>query len=192
MLGALLVIALGAALSGCSKASAASLPTLSKVPAFSLTDEHGKSFSSSDLAGKVWVAQFFFTHCPTICPRITRRMRALQVAEQKRHAPVRLVSFSVDPDDDTPPVLLAYAKEYGADLSNWTFLTGNFNVLKHTCVDGFKMALQGHPGKDPSAMMHSSHLALVDGTMHIRGYYDTASDAAMKRLAKDAALLAKQ
>ena len=143
------------------------------------------------LRGKVWVADFFFTHCPSICPRITRRMRALQVEAAGHTPPITFVSFSVDPDNDTPPVLLAYAKKYDADLRNWSFLTGDLAVVKTTVVDGFKLALDGKP--DPSAenggIIHGSHLALVDPSLAIRGYYRTDDDDEMKRLLDDAGRL---
>lgn len=185
----LALLGLTLALSSCKKRSEP-LPSLGQVGAFSLLDQSGAPFSADRVRGKVWVADFFFTHCPTICPRITRRMRALQIAAEGGHAPL-LVSFSVDPENDTPPVLLAYAKRYDADLRTWSFLTGDLTVIKHTVVDGFKLALDGKP--DPSAenggIIHGSHLVLVDRTLAIRGYYRTDDDEDMTRLLEDASHL---
>jgi protein SCO1/2 len=167
------------------------LPTLGQVGAFSLVDQDGKGVTAETLRGKVWVAAFFFTHCPTICPRITRRVRALQIEANGHAPPIWFVSFSVDPDNDTPPVLLAYAKQYSADLRSWSFLTGDLAVVKSTVIDGFKLALDGKP--DPTAenggIIHGSHLVLVDPTLAIRGYYRTDDDAEMKRLLDDATRL---
>ena len=164
------------------------LPTLGRVGAFALVDQDGKPITADTLRGKVWIAAFFFTHCPTICPRITRRMRALQVEANARLPELDFVSFSVDPENDTPPVLLAYAQQYSANLRNWSFLTGDLAVVKATVVDGFKLALDGKP--DPSAqnggIIHGSHLVLVDRQLAIRGYYRTDDDAEMKRLLEDA------
>jgi protein SCO1 len=164
------------------------LPRLGQVGAFALVDQEGKSVTAESLRGKVWVAAFFFTRCPTICPRITRRMRALQIAAGGHAPPLSFVSFSVDPDNDTPPVLLAYANRYGADLRSWSFLTGDLAVVKATVVDGFKLALDGKP--DPSAenggIIHGSHLVLVDQSSTIRGYYRSDDDDDMKRLLDDA------
>jgi protein SCO1/2 len=172
---------------GCRRQSEP-LPKLGQVGAFSLLDQDGKALGSDSLRGKVWVAAFFFSHCPTICPRITRRMRALQVEATEHAVPVQLVSFSVDPENDTPPVLRAYAKKYDADLRNWSFLTGDLQVVKTTVVDGFKLALDGKP--DPSAenggIIHGAYLVLVDRELAIRGYYRTDDEDDMKKILVDA------
>jgi protein SCO1/2 len=162
------------------------LPILGQVGAFSLVDQQARGVTADTLRGKVWVAAFFFTRCPTICPRITRRMRALQIATSGSN--LSLVSFSVDPENDTPQVLLEYAKHYAADLQTWSFLTGDLSVVKRTVVDGFKLALDGKP--DPNAenggIIHGSHLVLVDKNLAIRGYYRTDDEDDMKRLVDDA------
>jgi protein SCO1/2 len=172
---------------GCQR-KAEPLPVLGHVGDFALVNQANEPVSAASLRGKVWVAAFFFTHCPTICPRITRRMRALQVATSSNNPPLSLVSFSVDPENDTPPVLLAYARQYQADLHSWSFLTGDLSVVKRTVVDGFKLALDGKP--DPSAenggIIHGSHLVLVDRTLAIRGYYLTEDDDDMHKLVDDA------
>jgi protein SCO1/2 len=172
---------------GCRR-QAEPLPKLGQLGAFSLLDQSGKPLGSEALRGKVWVAAFFFSHCPTICPRITRRMRALQLEATKHAAPIQFVSFSVDPENDTPPVLLAYAKKYDADLRSWSFLTGELQVVKSTVVDGFKLALDGKP--DPSAenggIIHGAYLVLVDRDLAIRGYYRTDDDEDMKKILEDA------
>lgn len=174
---------------GCKKPEP--LPELGHVGAFALVDQNSAPRTAEALRGRIWVAAFFFTRCPTICPRITRRMRALQVAAEDAHQPLALVSFSVDPENDTPAALLSYAQRYQADLRNWSFLTGDLSVVKRTVVDGFKLALDGKP--DPSAenggIIHGSHLVLVDKTLTIRGYYRSDDDTEMKLLLSDAARL---
>jgi protein SCO1/2 len=167
------------------------LPTLGSVGAFALVDQDAHSFTADSLRGKVWIASFFFTRCPTICPRITRRMRALQIAEGAHSPPASFVSFSVDPENDTPPVLAAYARSYGADLRSWSFLTGDLAVVKATVIDGFKSALDGKPdpGAENGGIIHGSHLVLIDRASAIRGYYRTDDDAEMQRLLADAARL---
>jgi len=178
-------LALGA-LAACRR-SRGPLPALGQVGDFALVDQNGASVSAASLRGKIWVADFFFTRCPTICPRITRRMRALQLAAAGQ-AKLMLVSFSVDPENDTPAALLAYAKRYDADLRSWSFLTGDLAVVQKTVVDGFKLALDGKP--DPAAenggIIHGSHLVLVDPGLTIRGYYRSDDDDEMKRLIDDA------
>jgi protein SCO1/2 len=161
------------------------------VGSFSLIDQAGRKVSEATLRGQVWAAAFFFTRCPTVCPRITRRMRDLQQAAAKDGVKLGLVSFSVDPENDTPAVLTAYAKQYGADLSSWRFLTGDLEVVRKTSEQGFKLALDGKPtpGAADFGLFHGSHLVLVDGVGQIRGYYRTSEDAQMVQLLKDAALL---
>lgn len=175
----------------CSCRRAADLPTLGNVGSFSLTDHAGRAVTAETLRGHVWAAAFFFTRCPTVCPRITRRMRDLQQSAAKDDVKVELVSFSVDPEHDTPTVLSAYAKQYGADLSTWRFLTGDLEVVRKTSEQGFKLALEGKatPGVEHLGLFHGSHLVLVDATGEIRGYYRTSEDEQMAQLLKDAALL---
>jgi protein SCO1/2 len=171
---------------------AAVLPTLGSVGSFQLKDQADRVVTEGTLRGKTWAAAFFFTRCPTVCPRITHRMRDLQVAAQKAEVRLELVSFSVDPENDTPPVLQAYAAQYGADLSTWRFLTGDLEVVRKTSEQGFKLALDGKatPGAEHLGLFHGSHLVLVDAAGQIRGYYRTSEDEQMAQLLKDAAALA--
>jgi protein SCO1 len=183
-------IGLGAVLlDGCSRG--ADLPALGRVGEFSLTDQAGRPVTAATLRGKVWAAAFFFTRCPTVCPRITRRMRELQQAAVKDGVKLELVSFSVDPDNDTPEALTTYAKEFGADLSTWRFLTGDLEVVRKTSEQGFKLALDGKatPGAEHFGLFHGSHLVLVDGSGQIRGYYRTSEDEPMAQILRDAARL---
>ncbi|MES1188761.1 MAG: SCO family protein, partial [Myxococcales bacterium] len=99
-LGALLPAAIG-----CRRA--ADLPALGSVGSFGLTDQSGRPVNEAVLRGQVWAAAFFFTRCPTVCPRITRRMRDLQQAAASGGVKLQLVSFSVDPENDTPEALTA-------------------------------------------------------------------------------------
>ena len=184
------LIALSTAWTGC-KRRAEPLPVLGQVGSFSLLDQNSSAVSAETLRGKVWVAAFFFTHCPTICPRITRRMRALQVSAAAKAPALQFVSFSVDPENDTPPVLLAYARRFEAEPKNWHFLTGDLAVVKRTVVDGFKLALDGKadPAAENGGIIHGSHLVLVDRSLAIRGYYRTDDEEDMARILEDAARL---
>lgn len=168
------------------------LPELSALGEFELTNQAGERVTRETFAGQVWVAAFMFTRCPTVCPRITRRMRELQERAAKDGPALHLVSFSVDPENDTPPVLREYAKRYDADLRSWTFATGDYAVISRTAVEGFKMALEGRA--DAAApdfgILHGSHLVLVDGSAQIRGFYRTDDAAELDRLLTDAERLA--
>lgn len=156
------------------------------VPDFSLTNQQGEPLESSDMAGKIWVADFIFTNCPTICPAMTQEMARLQsefVAE-----PVYFVSFSVDPERDTPRVLSRYAAAYGADDRRWHFLTGDKTDIYQLAEQGFSLAA-GHNGTE---ILHSPRFVLIkpDGTIH--DYYDSRSGPAMLRLRRDVKTLLKK
>ena len=185
LLGALGALA-ASGVAGCRRKEP--LPALGSIGEFALTDQNGRGFGSKELRGRPWIAAFFFTRCPTVCPRITRRMREVQLALGARHAAVRMVSLSVDPDNDTPAVLARYARDHQADLSSWSFRTGDHAVVQRTAVEGAKLALEGRAdaAAEDFGILHGSHLVLVDGALAIRGYYRTSDDAEMTRLVEDA------
>ena len=177
---------------GCKKSEAAqALPQLGAVGPFWLTDQDGRSFSEQSLAGKVWVAAFMFTRCPSICPEMTRRMRALQEQAQARDLKLHFVSFSVDPENDTPEVLRRFAAQYGADTRSWSFLTGDNRVIRDAAEHGFKISVDGQadPGAANMGITHGTHLVLLDGAGTIRGYYQSSEPEKLKQLLEDAAAL---
>ncbi|HYQ81123.1 MAG TPA: SCO family protein [Anaeromyxobacteraceae bacterium] len=166
------------------------LPVLAELPRFELTDEGGRPFGSRDLQGKVWVASFIFTRCPTICPRITARMAEVQRRTQQLAPALHLVSFSVDPGYDTPERLRDYARAHHASPRLWSFLTGPEEAVRRAVVDGLKVSM-GRERDDGSAeaIFHGSHLVLVDARARVRGYYDPEEPGALDRLVRDAGLL---
>lgn len=149
-------------------------PVLGQLPPFSLVDTHGKPFGTAELRGQVWIASFFFTSCPSICPVLMTRVASLQ--QRFREAgidAIRLVSITVDPETDTPARLLAAEPGYGVDESRWRLLTGSREQIAELLTSGFKV-----PGLDGVAtadgdIPHSAKVVLIDGTGHVRGYYDT-------------------
>ena len=159
------------------------LPVLGDVPAFQLTDHLGRTFSSSALAGHVWVADFVFTNCEGPCPRMSSHMHALQ---EKTDPAVRLISFTVDPKRDTPPVLAEYAKKFGNDSTRWLMLTGEVATLNMLDQDAFKLGTIG------DEIEHSTRFALVDQKGHIRGYYGLSDGNPEDKIAKDVARLEKE
>ena len=173
-------------------AHAAALPRLGTVGPFWLTDQAGRSFSEQSLNGQVWVAAFMFTRCPTICPELTRRMRYLQEQAQARKVNLHLLSFSVDPENDTPEVLRNYAAQYSADTASWSFLTGDNSVIRKAAEEGFKIGVDGtlQAGAEHYGITHGTHLVLLDGTRTIRGYYQSSEPAKLAQLLDDAAALA--
>lgn len=164
------------------------LPEIARLETFSLRSQADTEVTLSTFEGKVWVAAFMFTRCPTVCPEITRRMKRVQDRAKEQALELRLVSFSVDPEHDTPEVLTRYAGEYGADLRSWTFLTGDYETIARTAEQGFKMGLSGRadPTAEHMGITHGSHLVLVDRQGVIRGYYRTKEDAELDRLLTDA------
>jgi protein SCO1/2 len=159
------------------------LPVLGQIPAFELTNQQGGKFDGAALNGHVWVADFIFTNCEGPCPRMSSHMRALQ---GKVAADVKLVSFSVDPERDTPAALEEYGKKFGADDTHWSFLTGDPKTLNMLDHDAFKLGSLG------AAMDHSTRFVLVDKKGQVRGYYGIADGDPVARLAKDAERLEKE
>ena len=149
------------------------------VPDFSLTTQQGEPLTLSDMKGKIWVADFIFTNCPTICPAMTQEMARLQsefVAD-----PVYFVSFSVDPERDTSRVLSRYATAYGADERRWHFLTGDKTHIYQLAEEGFSLAA-GHNGTE---ILHSTRFVLITPDGNIYGHYDSRSKPALLRLRRD-------
>jgi cytochrome oxidase Cu insertion factor (SCO1/SenC/PrrC family) len=154
------------------------LPVLSELPAFSLTERSGQTITKDSLDNQVWIADFIFTYCAGPCPRMTAGMVELQ----KRLSDVssaRLVTFTVDPDRDTPEVLSKYADEHGADKHRWLFLTGAREAIESLAVNGFKMGSVENP------MNHSTRFVLVDGEGRVRGYYDLDEPDGLSKLEND-------
>ena len=156
------------------------------VPDFRLITQQGDPLTLSDMKGKIWIANFIFTNCPTICPAMTQEMARLQsefVAD-----PVYFVSFSVDPERDTASVLSRYAKAYDADERRWHFLTGNKAAIYELAEDGFSLAA-GHNGTE---LLHSTRFVLVAPDGNIHGYYDSRSKPALLRLRRDVKVLLRK
>jgi cytochrome oxidase Cu insertion factor (SCO1/SenC/PrrC family) len=174
-----LVFGLSLLLAGCRKP----LKVFGEVPAFELIDQQGRRFTSSVLSGHVWVADFVFTNCEASCPRMSSKMRALQKATD---AKVRLISFTVDPDRDTPTVLAAYAQRFAADGARWSFLTGSKEALNALDRDAFKL------GTIDTSIEHSTRFAVVDRKGRIRGYYGIAEGDPVEKIAHDVKLLEKE
>lgn len=167
--------------------SQADLPALHSLPHFELTDQTGKSVSPEQLRGTPWLAAFMFTRCPSICPRITERMKEVQSALQAESLTAHLVSITVDPDHDTPEVLQKYGERYQIDTKSWSFWTGPYQTIAQAAEAGFKVGISGQAteGADHLGITHGSHLILVDGEGKIRGYYGSFDEDLLPRLLSD-------
>jgi protein SCO1/2 len=154
------------------------LPVYGQVPDFQLTTQAGTPFSSKELRGRIWVADFIYTTCPGPCPLMSAKMRRLQSSDPN----LLLLSFSVDPEHDTPEILAAYAKRFNAG-QNWYFLTGARDTLQMLSRQAFKLSDLG--------MTHSTRFVLVDGKGQIRGYYGTSDEDGVGKLLADVRRLQK-
>ena len=173
-----------------SAAPTGEVPVLIALPDFALVDQAGAARTRKDLEGKPSVVDFVFLNCSDVCPRLTARMGSLRGTFAQAGLDARLVTISVDPTNDTPERLAAYAKNVDATPDTWLFLTGPAAEIEKTVVQGFKVAT----GKEPAPaadgkgeilqIFHGQQLVLVDARARVRGYYD-ADDAGVARLVAD-------
>jgi protein SCO1 len=152
-----------------SRRAASRLERLAPAPQFQFTAQDGTTVSNADLKGKVWVADFIFTRCAGPCPVMTSRMAEVNQALSGKAKDVELVSFTVDPEYDTPQVLKEYGERVGASPERWKFLTGPKDQIEATVMKGFLQALSREPSGVP---IHSTRFALVDRDGWIRGFLD--------------------
>src|SRR3954470_18405183 len=152
------------------------------VPAFQFTNQNGQPFGSAQLEDKIWIADFVYSTCPGPCPMISDRMSELQKPLEK--SDVHLISFSVDPEKDTPAVLRSYAEKLQAQSGRWDFLTGPKSAIYKLSHDGFKLGVSD--GSDGQGLpVHSTRMILVDRHGQIRGYYDATEPDAITKLVAD-------
>lgn len=182
-----------AAQPGALAKQASGLPVMAQLPDFSLVGIDGKPVTRAALAGRVWIADFIFTRCAGPCPAMTTRMNQL-VARFKDERNVVFVTFTVDPDRDTPAALAEYAGLMKADTNRWWFLTGTKQALWSLSKEGFKLGAGENDKNSPefAAMpfLHSTRFALVDQQSRVRGYYDGVDPKALVKLMDDARALA--
>lgn len=175
--------------------AASSVWVYGEIPEFQLTERSGKEVSLTDLKGKIWIADFIFTRCAAICPMMTGRMRMIQ-EKFKDNPNIAFVSFSVDPEYDTPQRLTEYAKRFEADPEKWLFLTGDKQKIHQLSQQHFRLGIMEVPEADREApdqtVDHSSKFVLVDGQARIRGYYASEELDFLDKLAKDVIQLQKE
>jgi protein SCO1/2 len=163
-------------------------PSYSALPDFALVDQAGRAVDLESLAGTPWIADFIFTRCGIVCPRMTEAMQRLGESLPAA-TDVRRVSISVDPEYDTPEVLAAYAAKYGITDAGWLFLTGEREAIHSLAIGGFKLAVDDNPPAGSvnadEPILHSTRFVLVDGAGTIRGYYDAFDPEGQKSLVRD-------
>lgn len=168
------------------------LVEIGKVPAFELTDQNGKTITDSDYEGKVYVVEFFFSTCPTICPKMNQNMLKLQEAFYGK-PDFGIASITINPEHDTPEVLKAHAADLGVKHYNWHFLTGDRDYI-FDLAKQFKLYAGTNPNV-PGGFEHSGLFALVDKDGNIRCrkdqfgnpimYYDGLDENGIKDIKED-------
>lgn len=163
------------------------------IPKFSFTNQDGKEVSHRDYQGKVFVADFFFTTCPSICPMLSSQMSRLQALTKKEslEGDVMFLSHTVDPVHDLPDTLKKYGTELGADFSNWNFVTGSAEEIYWQAENGYMLTAFPSDSAD-GGFFHTDKIALIDREMHIRGLYDGTSTKEVDKLFEDLKLLVKE
>ncbi|MGZ4118162.1 MAG: SCO family protein [Bacteroidia bacterium] len=161
--------------------------TYHTVKDFSFTDQDGKTITQKDFEGSVYVTDFFFTTCHSICPIMSTQME--RVAEKFKGNPeVKILSHTVDPEIDTVKQLKAYAIKHNADSKQWMFVTGDKKALYDMARTSYLLnADEGNGG--PDDFIHTQNFALIDKDKRIRGFYDGTDSTDMSKLLKDIDLL---
>lgn len=154
-----------------------------KIDNFSLTNQNGNRISQRDYQGKIYVADFFFTTCPSICPIMTNNMAYIQ-SKIMDDPQVKLLSFSVTPEIDSVPQLKKYALEKGVNDKKWNLLTGDKKEIYTLARKSYFVVKEDGDG-GPHDMIHTENFVLVDPEKRIRGYYDGTDKAAMENLLAD-------
>ena len=167
------------------------------VPAFSFTSQTGQPFGSEQTRGKIWLANFFFTTCPGPCLQMNHKVMEIQEALNGDHSDVQMVSFSVNPEQDTVDVLKRYAERMKARPGHWFFLTGERSKIYDIAKQGFMLLTMQAPGEEgkPSAevqFIHSTKVALVDRQGVVRRYYASEGPEVVQQVLSDVGSLLRE
>lgn len=159
------------------------------VSSFSYTDQQNESYGLNDLDGKVWIANFIFTHCETVCPPMTSNLARLQEKLKAKDTQVEIVSFTVDPMRDDPEALTSFANERGAELTNWHFLTGySFEEIKALSEGDFKAAVT-QPNEGDDQFVHGTSFYLIDQSGTVVEKYNGLSNVPYEQIIDDVSAL---
>lgn len=153
------------------------------IPDFAFVNQKGDTVTQKDVAGKIYVTDFFFTSCPTICPVMKRQM--IKVYDKIKGNPeVMILSHSIDPDHDTPAVLDQYARDLGVEGTQWEFLTGSKEKI-YEIGQGSYLVTAKEETTAEGGYIHSGAFVLVDKDRRVRGMYDGTTDEGAKKLMGD-------
>ena len=166
-----------------------------QLPDFSLTNQQGHLVSLEDLKGKVIIADFFFTHCPTICPRLTLNMKRLQESitnaqrtGDKTNQYVHFLSFSIDPERDSVERLKMWADRFQVNPEKWWLLTGKKKDIYDLAIKEMKVGVEDGKGVDTN-FFHTDYFVLIDTNRHVRGYYHGLDSVSLAKISEDIILL---
>lgn len=170
------------------------LDDLGEVPAFAFTDHLGQPSTDDVFANHVTIVSFIFTRCESICPITAMKMERIQAQTNDAGDRIKLVSFSIDPEYDTPERLAAYATKFKADPSRWRYITGPTEPMRQLVEGPFmtSMMVVGKTASGAPDVAHSGHFFLVDRHKHIRGAYDSSDVPRLEVLMRHARYLARQ
>ena len=162
---------------------------------FSLTNQSGDTINWSKLRGKIVIADFFFTHCPSICPQMTRNMGRLQLSinngqrvGDRTNQQVQFLSFSIDPERDSLERLKYWANKFSIDPGQWWLLTGNKKEIYDFAINEMKIGITDGEGVDTN-FIHTDHFVLIDSNRYVRGYYHGLDSVSLGKLSEDIVLL---
>ncbi|GAB3969182.1 hypothetical protein GCM10028806_14800 [Spirosoma terrae] len=160
------------------------------IPDFSFTNQYGETVTQKDVSGKIYVADFFFVTCPTICPIMKKNL--LNVYKMYKDNPdIRILSHTIDPDHDTPAVLKQYAQDMGVTGKMWQFVTGDREKI-YDIGENHYLVTAGKDSTAPGGYMHSGAFVLIDKEKHIRGMYDGTTVDGTQKLIRDINVLRKE
>jgi protein SCO1/2 len=163
------------------------LPVFGPAPEFSLISQDKRPVTREDYKGSVVIADFIFTECAGPCPLMSAEMSEFQNSLASDPS-IKLLSFSVDPETDTPEVLKDYGQRFHANFDKWTFLTGDKVSIYNLTRSGFHLTVEA----DSNAVTHSTKYVLIDKKSMIRGYYDSGDKVSTDKLLHDARMLVKE
>lgn len=161
---------------------------LHRIAPFSFTDQNGEEVTQASLRGKIYVASFFFTSCPSICPKMTATLMRIHEAF-RGEADVALVSHTVDPENDTPERLAEYARKAGIESGQWHLVTGEQGAIYGLARTSYFAEKQLGLNKATNEFLHTENMLLIDGDGHIRGIYNATLPAEASRVIEDIRLL---
>jgi protein SCO1 len=169
------------------------LHDLSTIPAFTLVDERGQTFTEEALRHHPTIVSFIFTRCDTTCPITSMKMEKIQEKTFDAGQSIKLLSISIDPAYDTPARLAAFAQKYKADPERWRFVTGPADVIKQLVEGPFLTSMQTEDPRTDGIpnIVHRGYFMLVDGDLHIRNIYESNDIQRLDEMIRDARYLAR-